>query len=266
MHRPFNLEKVEYYRFFVGSEQLVMAMATILTVGKKDLSPLAPEQGVLVLREILWAEASVSGIPKSCVSVPGEIFEPDGGIDAAVMDSPSNSKQGIIKAGLTSYQVKTGKSDLNQQATLKDILFKKKEKQSKSNELKPEVKKCLDIGGTFTVVHFGWDGPGVKVEKAITELKKLLTAVDKKYKTARIVIIAQNQIIGLLGSYPSLALRVNGKAEARFSTHFGWSSEAEMKRPFMSASDQPAKMVTVQAELRKNDQPGVLPRYHGRLS
>ncbi len=227
-----------------------MAIATILTVEKKDLSTLAPEQGVLVFREILWAEASVSGIPKSCVSVPGEIFEPDGGIDAAVTDSPSDSKQGVIKAELTSYQIKTGKSDLNKQATLKDILFKKK-----SRELKPEVKKCLDNGGTLTIVHFGWDGPGVKVKKAITEIKKLLSAVGTKYKNARIVIAAQNQIIGLLGSYPSLALRVNGKAEARFSTHLGWSSEAEMKRPFMPASDLPAKMATMQAELRKNDRP-----------
>lgn len=140
-----------------------MAVATILTVEKKDLSTLAPEQGVLVFREILWAEASVSGIPKSCVSVPGEIFESDGGIDAAVTDSPWDSKQGIIKAGLTSYQIKTGKSDLNKQATRKDILFKKK-----SKELRPEVKKCLDNGGTLTIVHFGWDGPGVKVKKAIT--------------------------------------------------------------------------------------------------
>jgi len=231
-----------------------MAVATILTVEKKDLSTLAPEQGVLVFREILWVEASVSGIPKSCVSVPGEIFEPDGGIDAAVTDSPWDSKQGIIKAGLTSYQIKTGKSDLNKQATLKDILFKKNKKK-KSNELKPEVKKCLDIGGTFTVVHFGWDGPGVKVNKAIAAIKKLLIAVDKKYKNARIVIAAQNQIIDLLGSYPSLALRVNGKAEARFSTHLGWSSEAEMKRPFMPASDLPAKMANMQAELRRNDRP-----------
>lgn len=230
-----------------------MAVVTILTVDKKDLSSLAPEQGVLIFREIILAEASVSGIPKSCASVPGEIFEPDGGIDAAVTDSPLDSKQGIIKAGLTSYQIKTGKSDLNQQATLKEILFKKNKK--KSNELKPEVKKCLDIGGTFTVVHFGWDGPDVKVKKVITGIKKLLVAVDKKYRKAHIVIAAQNKIIGLLGSYPSLALRVNGKAEARFSTHLAWSSEAEMKRPFMPASDLPAKMATMQAELRKNDQP-----------
>jgi len=209
-----------------------MAIATILTVGKRDLSELAPEQGVLFFREILWAEASVSGIPKSCVSVSGEIFEADGGIDAAVKDSPSDSKEGIIKAGLTSYQIKTGKSDLNHLAILKDILFKKNKKNKKSNELKPEVKKCLDIGGTFTVVHFGWDGPDVKVKNAIAAIKKLLTEVAQKYRNARIVIAPQNKIIALLRSYPSLALWVNRKAEARFSTHLGWSSEAEMKRPF----------------------------------
>ena len=48
---------------------------------------------------------------------------------------------------------------------------------------------------------------------------------------------------------------VNDKAEARFRTHFGWSSEAEMKRPFMLAPDQSAKMVMMQAELRRTDQP-----------
>lgn len=227
-----------------------MAIATILTVGKKDLSTLTPERGVLFFREILWAEAGVSGIPNSCLSVPGEIFEADGGIDAAVKDSPSDSKQGVIKAGLTAYQIKTGKSDLNKQTILKDILFKEK-----SDELKPEVKNCLDNGGTLSIVHFGWDGPKVKVNKAIAAIKKFLVAVDKSYKKSRIAITSQNQVIGLLSLYPSLALRVNGKAEARFSTHLGWSSEAEMKRLFIPAPDQSAKMVTMQAELRRTDQP-----------
>lgn len=232
-----------------------MATPTILTVGKKDLSQLAPEQGILILREILWAEAGASGIPKGCISVPGEIFEGDGGIDAEVKDSPADSEHGIIKAGLTSYQVKTGKSDLNKEATLKGILFRKKKKKNEPNEIKPEVKKCLDNGGTLIVVHFGWDGPGAKVSKATSALKKLLAGVDNKYKTARVAITAQNQVIALLASYPSLALRVNGKAEARFSTHLAWSSEAEMKRPFVPASEQSTKMLAIQTELRRNDQP-----------
>lgn len=227
-----------------------MALPTILSIGKNDLSALAPKQGVLLFRELLSAEAGISGIPKSCVSVPGEIFEPDGGIDAEVKDSPADSKQGIIKTGLTSYQIKTGKSDLNKPATIKDILFKKK-----SKELKPEVRKCLDNSGALTIVHFGWDGPQSKIRKAITEIKKQVTTVGKRYKNARISIAPQNQIITLLGSYPSLALRVNGNAGAMFSTHQGWASEAEMKRRYMPAPDQSSKMVTIQAELRKADQP-----------
>lgn len=225
-------------------------METILTIHKQDLSHLGPDQGVSIFRQLLWAEASASGIPKTCVNVSGEIFEPDGGIDAAVEDSPSDSKQGIIKSGLTSYQIKTGKSDLNKKATLRDILFKKKK-----GELKPEVKKCLDKGGTLTIVHFGWDGPKAKVKNAIAEIKKLLKAVDGKYKNASIAIASQSQIIGFLNPYPSLALALNGRAEARFSTHLSWSSQAEMKRSFMPAPVQSEQIVSLQAELRRTERP-----------
>jgi len=224
-----------------------MAVETILTVRKRDLSELAPEQGIVIFRELLWSEASVSGVPKNCVGVPGDIYDPDGGIDAVVKDSPSVSKQGIIKAGLTSYQIKTGKSDLNKK-TLKNILFKKK-----STELKPEVKECLDNNGTFIVVHFGWDGPNAKVRKAIAEIKRQLAMVGTKYKKARVDVIPQNQLIGFIGPYPSLALRVNGRAGEPFRTHAGWSTEAEMKRPFILADGHSTTIETMQTELRRND-------------
>jgi hypothetical protein len=227
-----------------------MIIETLLAVRNKDLSQLAPEQGVIIFRELLWAEAGVSGIAKSCVSVPGDIYDSDGGIDAEVKDSPSNSKQGLIKAGLTSYQIKTGKSNLNKKTTLRLVLFK-----GKANELKPEVQKCLDNNGIFTIVHFGWDGANAKVRKAVTDIKKQLAAVDTKYKGARVDVIPQNKLIGFISPYPSLALRVNGKAEGRFRTHFGWSSEAEMKRPFVLAADHSQKIGTIQTELRSNDRP-----------
>ncbi|TLY20096.1 MAG: hypothetical protein E6K66_10355, partial [Nitrospirae bacterium] len=227
-----------------------MAVETLLTVRNKDLFQLAPEQAVIIFRELLWAEAGVSGIAKSCVSVPGDIYDSDGGIDAEVKDSPSNSKQGLIKPGLTAYQIKTGKSNLNKKTTLRLILFKEK-----SNELKPEVQKCLDNDGTFTIIHFGWDGANAKVRKAVTEIKKQLATVAARYKRARIDVIPQNKLIGFISPYPSLALRLNGKALGQFRTHFGWSSEAEMKRPFVLAADHPQKIGTMQTELRSNDRP-----------
>ncbi len=214
-----------------------MAIETILAVRNKDLSQLAPEQAVIIFRELLWAEAGVSGIAKSCVSVPGDIYDSDGGIDAEVKDSPSNSKQGLIKAGLTAYQIKTGKSNLNKKTTLRLILFKEK-----SNELKPEVQKCLDNDGTFTIIHFGWDGANAKVRKAVTENKKQLATVATRYKRARVDVIPQSKLIGFISPYPSLALRLNGKAQGQFRTHLGWSSEAEMKRPFVLGADNSQKM------------------------
>ncbi len=227
-----------------------MAVETILAVRKTDLSQLTPEQAVSIFRELLWAEAGLSGIPKNCVSVPGDIYDSDGGIDAEVKDSPSDCKQGIIKAGLTAYQIKTGKSDLNKKTTLKVILFKKN-----SNELKPEVQKCLDSNGTFIIVHFGWDGANAKVRKAVTEIKKQLATVTTRYKKARVDVIPQNRLIGFISPYPSLALRLNGKAQGQFRTHFGWSSEAEMKRPFVLAAAHSQKIGTIQTELRRIDRP-----------
>src|SRR5256885_9709943 len=192
-----------------------MAVETILAVRKKDLSQLTPEQAVSIFRELLWAEAGLSGIPKNCVSVPGDIYDSDGGIDAEVKDSPSECKQGIIKAGLTAYQINTGKSDLNKRTTLKVILFKKN-----SNELKPEVQKCLDSNGTFIIVHFGWDGANAKVRKAVTEIKKQLATVATRYKKARGDGIPQSRLICFIRPYPSLALRLNCKAQGQLRSHF----------------------------------------------
>jgi hypothetical protein len=59
-------------------------------------------------RELLWAEAGAIGIPKNCISVSSDINTPDGGIDAEVRNVQIDGGQGIIKQGLTCYQIKIG--------------------------------------------------------------------------------------------------------------------------------------------------------------
>jgi hypothetical protein len=220
-----------------------MPVETILTVKKKHLSELGPESAVDIFREMVWAEASSSGIPKSSTNIPSDIYDPDGAIDAKITNSPLDSRQGLIKKGLTCYQVKTGGSDPSTAAQVKKILFKEG-----SNELKPEVKECFEKKGTFVLVHFGWDGPEPKLKRSLLQFKTQLAKASAKYKKVKIEIFPQNKLAGFIGPYPSLALRVNGKAEGQFRTHLGWSSEAEMKRPFVLAADHSQKIGSMSLE------------------
>jgi len=132
-----------------------MPVETILTITKTDMTSLGPEQGVFYFRELLWAEARICGVPITAVNVPGDIYDPDGGIDAEVQNAPTVSGQGIIKKGLTCYQVKTGKSNPTTDSQIKKILFKNKKSSKEPPELRPDVKRCLDDQGTFVLVHFG---------------------------------------------------------------------------------------------------------------
>ena len=83
-------------------------MKTILTVQNEDLERLK-SKGISVefFRELLWAEASAFGISSNKIKVPSAITVPDGGIDAEVIDVQEEVGQGMIKKGLTRYQIKT---------------------------------------------------------------------------------------------------------------------------------------------------------------
>jgi len=86
--------------------------ATVFDVDVHDLQRLKPEQAVDVLRLLLWAEANAVGIAKNLINVPTSINVADGGIDAEVHYAQPVGGQGIIKLGITRYQVKTGKFSL----------------------------------------------------------------------------------------------------------------------------------------------------------
>ncbi len=155
---------------------------TIFTVKNENLKLLTPEQAVDFFRELLWAEATHLGIPKSHINVSSDITTPDGGIDAEVRDIQIHEGQGIIKRGLTSYQIKTGEFSLKGEKHIKDILFKKG-----TTELKPRIKSCLDQNGTLIVVLFGWDGPAK--DAALSEkFRTELAAVDPNYQNVIIKI------------------------------------------------------------------------------
>ena len=101
------------------------------------LEALSPEFAVEMFRNLLWAEATAIGILKSLVNVPSATDVKDGGIDAEIKAVAFAAGQGIIKKGLTRYQIKTGNFSLKNDSQIREILF------NDAGKLKPRVKSCL---------------------------------------------------------------------------------------------------------------------------
>ena len=227
-----------------------MSMDTILTVRNEDLSRLGPGDAVAFFRELLWAEASSLGIAKNLINVPSAITHADGGIDAQVRDVQLGGGQGIIKEGLTRYQIKTGDFNLSQPRHVKEILFK-----PDSKELKPRVRSCLDQGGTLVVVLFGWDGAEPRDDAIIDKFREQLTAVNPEYANADIEIWQQNHLIGFLQKFPALALRANRRAGVRFETHWDWATHSDMRTRFIPGQPQEDFVSRLQTALRQTEGP-----------
>jgi hypothetical protein len=227
-----------------------MSLNTILTVKNEDLQRLAPEGAVDLFRDLLWAEATSLGIAKDLINVPSQIDVADGGIDAEVRDVQTAGGQGIIKQGLTRYQIKTGRFNLGEERYVKEILFKKG-----SNELKPRVKSCFERGGTLVVVLFGWDGAEPREDAILEKFRAQLADVDPRYAEAQIEIWQQNQLIGFLRPFPGLALRANGRYRGRFETHWDWAAHSDMTGAFIPGEPQEEFVSRLQAALRETEGP-----------
>ena len=224
-------------------------MDTILTVRNEDLQRLNPEEAVDFFRKLLWAEATSIGIGKNLVNVPSAITTPDGGIDAEVQSMAVSGGQGIIKQGLTRYQIKTGSFSPSSEADIKSILFKEG-----TNELRPRVKSCLDRDGTLVIVLFGWDDPERVDDQYINKFKEKLAAIDGKYGKSKIEIWGQNKLRSFLTPFPSLALALKGLSEFQFQTHKSWSQNSDMRQDFVKSSDYRQKEKAVQEILRSSTQ------------
>ncbi len=232
-----------------------MSFPNIFTVSSGELGALSPESAVNLFRELLWAEAAALGIGKHQINVPSAITVTDGGIDAEVEGAlvPVGRGQGLIRPGLTRYQIKTGNFSIGERNYVDRILFTPSSlRKGAQRKLQPRVQSCLDRDGTLVVVLFGWDKPEIKDGQIVGVFADALTAIDSRYATAKIEIWRQNQIIGFLRPYPSLALQATGKVAARFQTHRSWSQEDTM-RPQLHAGELQAKFIdAVQHPLRTN--------------
>ena len=220
-------------------------METLYTVSNEDLGRLSPDGAVDLFRELLWAEATATGIGRNLVNVPSAINVADGGVDAEVTDAAPQGGQGLIKQGTTRYQIKTGRFSLSGDGDINAILFR-----SGTSEVKPRVKSCLDAGGALVVVLFGSDNPDAEDNQAKERFRMALAVVDKAYASANIEIWRQNHLRGFLSRYPSLSLRVTGRDLADFRSHSSWSSQADMLKEFQEGVAQKEQVESIRRTIR----------------
>ncbi len=224
-------------------------MSGLLIVQPEDLQRLTPEMAVEFFRRFLWAEASSLGIAANLINVPSAITVGDGGVDAEVRNAPGSGGEGVIKQGVTRYQIKAGQFSL-QPSDLRTLLFRGK---PNAHLLLPRVKSCFDSGGTFIAVLFGCDIPDRTDDEAVNKIRDILREQHPQYADARIEVWRQNQLCGFFSKHQPLAAELTGRANWRFRTHGSWASEFEMRRPLKLGVDQEKLIDRLRNELRKHD-------------
>lgn len=210
-----------------------------------DLNRVSSDEAVDILRALLLKEAWASGIAKGTVDVPSEINVKDGGIDAEVTDSPVESPSGLIRPGLTRYQIKSSTGTSGKDAIVNEILFK-------NGTLHPRVKSCLDKGGTLVAVLFEDDIPDTEDDELRKKFIARLKETNEKYESANIEIFRQNKLITVIERYPSLALRVRG-IQPDFQTHESWSEDGLMRKTLVESEEQRKKIESIREEILERE-------------
>src|SRR5258708_31774194 len=98
-------------------------MDSIFTVTNRDLEKFDPKQAVEIFRDLLWAEATKTGVPLNRVNISSWINVPDGGVYARI-DAPAQQLNGLIKSGPTAYQIKAGSFIPLRVAEIRRVLFR----------------------------------------------------------------------------------------------------------------------------------------------
>ena len=225
-----------------------MNSETIFTVRNEDLNLLNQDTSVEFFQNLLWAEARRLGIEISKINVSPQVNVPDGGVDATVDEVQVTTGSGIIKPGIISYQIKSGKTFKPwQQSAIKGELFGT---QSPGwQNLGESIRACLGAEGTYVLVCTGIDLVDSQRRDVLKHIEDFLKQCG--YSHPKVEVWSQNTLIGFLQVFPSLALRVNGNSTGDFQTHQSWSKDADMGVPFFPGQSQSELISKIRTKLRE---------------
>ena len=224
-----------------------MNIDTIFTVKNEHLNRLNEYTAVEFFRKLLWAEARSLGIELSKIKVSREVKIPDDGIDALVDETQIPAGNGLIKTGITHYQIKSGGTIPN----IKDELFGTGNEAKKEN-LKKGIQDCFEgeSCGTYILVCTGIDLVYKAYSKILAKIKNYLEECG--YESPNVEVLSQNNLITFLETFPSLALSLNGNDKTTFQSHQSWSLNDTMKYKFVSGPAQKNLIAKIRRKLRTN--------------
>ena len=189
---------------------------------------------------ILRCEAFGIGLSPKDVVLSHNTTRPDGGIDAKVDGSPSDT--GLLSTGNTHFQIKTGSSFKPwQPSKLKLELFGSSRSTPSEGALPPAVRRCLDDGGTYSLVVFGHDLLPDEHSKSVKELTRIFEACG--YQTPRVNVIGQGQLAGEIERYPSIYLDLFGFHEDYFLSIRSWK-EQPLMRTELALGEHQERLIT----------------------
>lgn len=179
---------------------------TVFTVEPEHLGSLEASEAVSFFAELLWAEARRIGVDVTKINISSRVNAPDGGVDASFDGPLPPNTVTFLQSGPSTYQIKAGATfKPAQESAIKEALLS-----GKDGGLAPMVKACLDAGGSYTLVCTGTDPTASEMDSAKQHMCTLLAS--KGYKDPKVFVWGQNNLIAHVGSFPSLALRLNGRA------------------------------------------------------
>ena len=223
---------------------------TIFSVESKHLSKLGPEEGVSLLRDLLWAEARRIGLPPHKIIISLNTTVKDGGIDAKVEGDPSGGS--LLVSGDTLFQIKTGASFKPwRQSDLKKELLGKTRSEPAKQLLSEAVNSCLKQGGRYILITLGHDLLPQQHTQAVNSLRDLLLTCG--HKRAKIDVIGIGQLLGYLQNLPSLCLELNGRSDSAFQTVARWAGRADMQPTLKLADSQKQFIEQLQGLIRGSE-------------
>lgn len=215
----------------------------MISLTNEDLTRLTGTTAQTCLRDLLWAEARRIGVPVSAVQISSDVDVADGGIDAAIIGVTPKVESELLLGKNTYFQSKAGTTFKPwQQAQLQNELFGRGNDATLEN-LAPMVRRCLDDDSRYLIALFGVDPNTAQHATASTTLLTLLSACG--YTSPDVQILGQTQILGLISTFPSLAMSLKGISPGRLITLDNWRNDPLMQPKFTGGEKQTAFIETV---------------------